>query len=132
LTASDTSTIQSQPQTFVGPGGAGANYCSGPATQGPDGLHLCTENTYDWARFGPVSFCAGDVPLAKAILTNAGACLIGGVGAYVLNSGQVVSNGVAFSVGCLETELVGWWEYAVGALASPAQSLHSGEASADA
>jgi len=78
LTANDTSAIQSQPELLVGgPGGAGANYFSGPGTQGPDGLHLCTESAYDWGRYGPVSFCSVDVPLVKVIVTAAGYCLFG-------------------------------------------------------
>lgn len=79
-----------------------------------------------------MSFCAGDVPLAKVIVTAVGYCLIGGFGVHFLNGGQVVSNGVAFSIGCSAAESVGWWKYAVDALVSPPQFLHSGEASADA
>ncbi len=127
LTASDTSANQSQPGLLVGgPGGAGANYFSGPGTEGPDGLHLCTESAYDWGRFGPVSFCAVDVNLVKVIVTAAGYCLFaGGTGAY-LNNGDVISNGVAFSIGCAGAEALGWWKYAVDAFASPVHFVHPG------
>ena len=70
----------STPTYVVGPGGSGTTYFSGPATYGPDSLHLCTESSYDLARFGSLSFCASDVPLVKLIVEASGACLFGGVG----------------------------------------------------
>ena len=133
LTANDTSAIQSQPELLVGgPRGAGANYFSGPGTQGPDGLHLCTESAYDWGRYGPVSFCSVDVPLVKVIVTAAGYCLFGGTSAAVLNGGTVLSNGVAFSVGCATAESLGWWKYVVDAFTSPVHFVHPGGSSSDA
>jgi hypothetical protein len=132
LTASDTSAIQSQPELLVGgPGGAGANYFSGPGTEGPDGLHLCTEGAYDWGRFGPVSFSAADANLVKVIVTAAGCCrFVGGTGAY-LNNGDVISNGVACSIGCAGAEALGWCKYAVDAFASPVHFVHPGGSSSN-
>ena len=76
------------PTYVVGPVGSGTTYFSGSATYGPDNLHLCTESSYDLARFGPVSFCASDVPLVKLIVEASAACLFGGVGIVDVASWQ--------------------------------------------
>ncbi len=109
------------PTYVVGPGGSGTTYFSGPATYGPDNLHLCTESSYDLGRYGPVSFCASDVPLAVTLVEDGLACLIGGIGSSVLYSTPntyVKSGGQAFAVGCAGAEALGWLKY-VGDLTVP-------------
>ena len=117
--AQDTTTAT--PGYVVGPGGSGTTYFSGPATYGPDNLHLCTESSYDLGRYGPVSFCASDVPLAVTLVEDGLACLIGGIGSSVFYSTPntyVKSGGQAFAVGCAGAEALGWLNY-VGDLTVP-------------
>ncbi len=104
----------SNPTYVVAPGGSGTIYYSGPATYGPDNLHLCTESSYDLGRYGPVSFCSSDVPLALTIVEDGLACLIGGVSVSVTYSGPnqyIKSQGQAFATGCAAAETLGWLQY---------------------
>ncbi len=97
------------PTYVVGPGGSGTTYFSGPATYCPDSLHLCTESSYDLGRYGPVSFCSNDVPLALTLLAGGSVCLVGGIGAIAVFSPSpyIKSAGEAFAVGCSVAEY-GW------------------------
>ncbi|WP_201732059.1 hypothetical protein [Acidithrix sp. C25] len=103
-------------------GGGGTTYFSGPATYGPNNLHLCTETNYDLARFGPVSFCASDVPLVKLLVEAGGACLFAGFGVIALGSSEIQTAGVQFAVGCASETGAWGWIMAIGSLASPAHT----------
>ena len=127
LTANESTGTHAQPGYTVGPGGGGAFYYSGPATLGPSNLHLCTENSYDLGRYGPVSFCSSDVPLVKEILEAGGACLIGAVGAYLnTQDGDVSVSGKTYANGCAVAGTITGWTLLIAGAATPVHAIHPG------
>ncbi|MHB1734645.1 hypothetical protein [Ferrimicrobium acidiphilum] len=76
------------------------------SVSGPDGLHVCFESGYTLSRFGPVTFCGGQVDWSAIVTyggTTVGACGIGG-GIFSAQNRALsevkASNGRLFAVGC--------------------------------
>ncbi|WP_298339245.1 hypothetical protein [Ferrimicrobium sp.] len=101
------------PNIFCQPGGTCGSIQSfldstgqNESVSGPDDLHVCFESGYTLSRFGPVTFCGGQVDWSAIITyggTTVGACGIGG-GIFSAQNRAIskvqASNGRLFAVGC--------------------------------